>query len=70
MRGKPGIQVTIRGASFTKVVSVLFNGKRAAFKVKCSTIAATVPAGSRSGKITVRTQTGTAVTVSRFTVTA
>jgi hypothetical protein len=59
---KPGTMVTIMGKDFTGAKAVEFNGLKTTFKVVSATkITAKVPAKAKSGKITVVTKTGTAV---------
>jgi len=70
--GPVGTEVIITGANFSGVSSVKFNGAPAAtFVVDSQTqIRATVPAGATSGKISVTTGGGTAMSATNFTVTA
>jgi ELWxxDGT repeat protein len=66
--GVAGTPVTITGANFTGVTAVAFAGLSAAFTVDSATqISTTVPAGARSGAITVTGPGGTAVSA-LFTV--
>ena len=59
---KPGATVTITGKDLTGAKSVMVGSLKATFKVKSSTtITATVPTKAKSGKITVVTKNGTAV---------
>jgi hypothetical protein len=59
---KVGATVTIMGKNLTGAKTVEFAGLKAPFKVvSASKITATVPSKARSGKITVVTKTGTAV---------
>jgi hypothetical protein len=68
--GAVGTEITIAGANFTSVTSVKFNGTAAAnYVVNSSTqIHATVPSGATTGKISVITANGTAVSANDFTV--
>jgi len=67
--GPSGTNVTITGSNFKAVTNVTFSGKSANFTVVSPTqIAAIVPAGATSGVIGVATRTGTAVSLSSFTV--
>ena len=68
--GPVGTQVTITGANFTGASSVKFNGISAStFTVDSGTqIRATVPAGSTTGKISMTTPTGTAISANDFGV--
>jgi uncharacterized protein (TIGR03437 family) len=59
---KPGAMVTITGTDLTGVKAVEFNGLKATFKaVSATKVTATVPSKAKSGKITVVTKAGTAV---------
>jgi hypothetical protein len=66
-----GTEVTINGSNFTGVISVNFNGLSvASFIVVSSTrIRANVPSGATTGKISVTTSGGTALSAGDFTVT-
>ncbi len=69
--GPVGTTVTITGSNFLGTTALQFNGIPAVFTVKSATqITATVPAGAKSGKITVVTPRGTATSQQRFTVTS
>ncbi len=60
--GSPGTPVTFRGTHFVDVSSVRFANTEAAFSVPSdSVILTTVPAGARSGPVSVRTPHGTAL---------
>jgi len=67
--GPVGTIVTITGESFTGATSVTFGGVKASFTVNSDTqITATVPAGAKTGKITVTTPGGKATSPRAFTV--
>jgi len=68
--GVVGAEVTIIGTNFTGVTSVPFNGTPAStFTVDFATqIRASVPSGASTGKISVTTAEGTALSVNNFTV--
>jgi IPT/TIG domain len=63
-------KVTIRGHNFGGAISVMFGGVKAATYTVSSTshISAWVPANAKSGKISVRTKLGTAMSSARFSV--
>jgi uncharacterized protein (TIGR03437 family) len=62
--------VTVTGTGLSGATRVTINSKRAAIISDTATqIEVTVPARATSGPITVRTQAGTAVSASVFTVT-
>jgi len=62
-----GATVMIRGENFTGATAVKFAGVKAAFKVVSATkITATVPAGAKSGKISVTTPAGTSASSKAF----
>jgi uncharacterized protein (TIGR03437 family) len=65
-----GVQITIIGSNFTGAASVKFNATSATtFAVNSATqIAATVPTGATTGKISVTTGGGTATSAADFTV--
>ena len=64
----PGMVVTISGANFCQVQSVMFNGASASFAtVSDWLITATVPVGATTGPISVTTPAGTAVSTNNFT---
>ena len=69
--GPVGTQVTIMGSGFTGATLVKFGGVKApSFTVNSgSAITATVPAGARTGKISVKTAGGNASSRAVFTVT-
>ncbi|MEO6035973.1 MAG: IPT/TIG domain-containing protein [Verrucomicrobiota bacterium] len=65
----PGASVTLTGANFTNASAVSFNGVSATFSVVNNTsISATVPAGATSGKISVTTPGGMAISAANFFV--
>ena len=67
--GAAGTQVTLTGAGFTGLQSVLFTGGLAAFTVNSDTqVTATVPAGAVSGVITLTGPGGPVRTASAFKV--
>jgi large repetitive protein len=67
--GRVGTLVTITGTGFTNATRVLFAGVAAVYKVVSPTqIQATVPSGTKSGKITVRTAGGSATSAVGFTL--
>ena len=67
--GVAGTNVTITGDRFTGATSVKFAGVAARYTVSSDTsIAATVPAGAMSGKISVTNAVGTATSTGTFTV--
>ncbi|OLC49269.1 MAG: hypothetical protein AUH82_00960 [Chloroflexi bacterium 13_1_40CM_4_65_13] len=67
--GPVGTSVTINGTSFTGTTTVAFNGVTASFTVISDTaIQATVPAGAKSGPLTVTTPAGTATSAGSYTV--
>jgi hypothetical protein len=67
--GPPGTSVDIRGTNFTGATRVSFNNDAAAFTVDSdSEIHATVPAGGRSGQISVTTNAGLGWSSSPFSV--
>jgi photosystem II stability/assembly factor-like uncharacterized protein len=69
--GVEGTVVTIVGTGFTGATAVAFNGASAAFTVTADTqIAATVPAGATSGRISVTGPGGTADSGADFSVAA
>jgi hypothetical protein len=69
--GKVGTVVVITGTTFTGTTKVTFGGVPAtSFTVNSDTqVTATVPAGAVTGKITITTPSGTAVSAGVFTVT-
>ncbi|HEY3735293.1 MAG TPA: IPT/TIG domain-containing protein [Streptosporangiaceae bacterium] len=68
--GAPGATVTITGQNLLGAVGVAFNGTAAAIVSDTATkIVTTVPAGARTGTITVRTASGTATSSTTFRVT-
>lgn len=68
--GLVGIQITITGSNFTGASSVMFNATNASsFIVDSATqIRVTVPVGATTGKISVTTTGGTALSVTDFSV--
>jgi hypothetical protein len=69
--GQPGTAVTITGANLGGATGVTFGGARAAYSVDSSTqLTATVPQNAVTGRISVTTSVGTAVSSGVFTVTA
>ncbi|MFL5915038.1 MAG: IPT/TIG domain-containing protein [Gaiellaceae bacterium] len=67
--GQPGTVVTITGANFTGATGVTFGGTSAAFSLDSSTqITAAVPSNAATGRISVTTGAGTAVSGGTFTV--
>ncbi|QMU29896.1 serine hydrolase [Adhaeribacter radiodurans] len=68
-QGLPGKTINIKGEGLSITTSVLFNGKKADFKIiNESTIKAVVPANASSGQITVVTAGGTVLSNRSFTV--
>jgi uncharacterized repeat protein (TIGR03803 family) len=68
--GPVSTAVTITGTSFTGATRVTFGGVKATFTVKSDTeVDTTVPTGAVTGKITVTTPGGTAISATDFTVT-
>ncbi len=69
--GTSGTSVVISGSGFIGATSVKFNGVTATFTLNSATqITAVVPSGTTTGKISVTTTSGTALSSSDFTVTA
>ena len=69
LSGPVGTSVTINGTGLTQATYVKFNGESAVFSVQSdSEITATVPSDATTGKITVTTAGGTAVSTASFTV--
>lgn len=67
--GEPGTGVLIGGTNFTGATQVAFNGVAAGFVVNSSTqLAASVPEGATTGRITVTTPGGTATSATDFVV--
>ncbi|MHC1768507.1 MAG: IPT/TIG domain-containing protein [Verrucomicrobiia bacterium] len=65
--GAVGTSVTIRGASFTEALAVLFGGVNASFTlVSASEISAIVPEGAVNGLISIATPAGFASTTDNF----
>ena len=68
--GKVGAAVLILGTKLTGATSVKFNGKTAVFKVVSSSeITTTVPEGATTGKVEVKTPSGTLISNVAFRVT-
>jgi hypothetical protein len=68
--GPVGTKVTITGTGFTGTTRVAFSGTSASFTVSSNTsITATVPAGARTGPISVTSPGGTATSSRSFRVT-
>lgn len=68
--GGLGAPVTVNGLGFTSASQVKFGGVAAPTTfVSATTLTATVPAGSRTGQISVTTGSNTGVTAATFTVT-
>ena len=66
---KAGAMVTITGKEFTDATTVTFNGISAKFTVtNDTTISATVPSGSATGKIAVTNNAGTGTSSATFTI--
>src|SRR5262249_38508139 len=69
-RGAVNTDVTITGSNFTGASAVKFNGSAGTVStVTASAITVTVPATATSGKISVTTPAGTAVSAGSFLVT-
>ena len=69
--GATGTSVTITGVNFTRVKSVKFGSTPATYTVTSPTqIVARVPDGAATGRISVATGAGTAVSTTNYTVTA
>jgi outer membrane protein assembly factor BamB len=69
--GPIGTRVLIKGSGLAGTTGVSFNGTAAASFTSTSTqVVATVPAGTTTGPITVRTPGGTATTATSFNVTS
>lgn len=68
--GPAGTSVTIAGTHLSGTTSVMFNHVSAGFVVSSDTqLTATVPAGATSGRVSVTTPSGSAMSTSDFTVT-
>ena len=66
--GKPGDVITITGTNLTDATSVKFNGIDATnFTLEGKSIKATVPDGNTTGKISIITNSGTAISLFNFT---
>lgn len=70
--GSPGSVVLLGGSNLTNATNVQFNGVSAAgYTVNSSSqIAAVVPAGAATGKISVTTIAGTGISTANFTITS
>ena len=67
--GVVGTSVTITGVSLTQATKVTIGGKPASFTVNSDTqVTATVPAGAKTGKITITTPGGIATSPTAFSV--
>ncbi len=67
--GIVGTSVTITGVSLTQATAVTIGGKAASFTVNSDTqVTATVPAGAKTGKITITTPGGIATSPTAFSV--
>ncbi len=66
--GSVGTPVTISGSGFMWAFAVSFNGTDAPFEVDGGDIVTSVPPGATSGPVSVRTDGGTAVSGTDFTV--
>ncbi|MFO1496886.1 MAG: IPT/TIG domain-containing protein [Verrucomicrobiota bacterium] len=65
--GAPGTVVTVQGVNFTGAIAVLFGGTEAQFTLASPTqIRATVPAGAVSGRISIATPAGFAMSSGSF----
>jgi hypothetical protein len=71
VKGPVGTVVTIKGSSFTGTTQISFGGVNATnFTVNSNTqVTATVPAGARTGKISITTVGGMGTDAGTFTVT-
>ncbi len=68
--GAPGTKVTIKGTNLGDVVSVSFNGTAATVKKDtASKVKVVVPAGAKTGKITITTIDGSVTSTTKFKVT-
>ncbi len=68
--GPVGTQVTIAGSGFIGASQVKFGGMKASYTVNSgTTITATVPAGAKTGNISIKTAGGNASSKATFTVT-
>ena len=70
--GKPGTLITIAGKGFAAVSSVKFGGVKAkatqVFDLSTTKLTVKVPAGAKSGKITITATLGAGTSATRFTV--
>ena len=68
--GPVGTSVEIKGVSFTQATKVQFGSQSASFTVNSDTlVTATVPAGAKTGEITITTAGGSVTSKGVFTVT-
>jgi uncharacterized repeat protein (TIGR01451 family) len=67
--GSVGLQIVISGNNLASVTSVLFNRVQADFTLFGNSISAVVPAGAKTGPITVSNPAGASTSVTVFTVT-
>jgi IPT/TIG domain-containing protein len=70
VRGKPGTHVTVTGNNFAGAIAVKVGGVTVrGFTVPTATkIRLTIPAGARSGRISVKTRLGVGISATRFVV--
>jgi hypothetical protein len=69
LRGRIGASVTVTGRQFGGALVVRLGGSKATFRVPSTTkIVLTVPPRAKSGKISIATRFGAAVSTARFTV--
>lgn len=66
--GIVGSQVQITGSSFDGMTNVQFNGAAAGFTTNGNTLTATVPTNATTGKITLQSKAGSAVSSANFRV--
>jgi uncharacterized repeat protein (TIGR03803 family) len=68
-KGKAGTSITLTGANFTEATNVQFGGTYVGFKILSDTsLTFTVPAGAKSGKITVYNPFGAGASKTAFRV--
>lgn len=66
-----GTAVIINGTNLTNIISVRFNTLAASYTpISATQIVAVVPSGAATGKIAIKTSSGTATSAASFTVTA